>query len=350
MAYRILLKFKEGILMNNILSQKNTKIVGLIFGFILMIVSFIASISLGITPIKFETVVESFLNYDQSMTEHIIIHTTRLPRAIIAAVVGSSLAVAGALMQALTRNPLASPGILGINAGALFTVSVAVTFFSVSSLVNLMWIAFVGAGLAVFLVYLLSSVGREGLTSMKIVLAGAAITALFVSFTQGILVVNESGLQEVLFWIAGSVSGRTLNMLLPVLPFMLAAGLAAMLMANSINILATGEDIARALGQKILLVKIAITIIFVVLAGGSVAVSGQIIFIGLMVPHIARLLVGIDYRWILPYCVIIGSSLLLISDIVARFAVSPGELPIGVITALLGTPFFVYITRRGFNQ
>ena len=336
--------------MKHLLVDKKFKLFGLLLGIFILFISFLLSIKMGITEIDFNTVFNAFFNYDSNVTEHIIVRSSRLSRAIIATFIGSSLAIAGALMQAITRNPLASPSIMGINAGALFAVTIALTVFSVSSLVNLMWIAFLGAGLAAFLVYILSSVGREGLTSMKIILAGAAITALFVSITQGILVLNETGLQEVLFWIAGSVSGRSLDMLLPILPFIILASIIAFLLSNSINILAAGDDIARGLGQKVIYMKIIITFIFVILAGSSVAIAGQIIFVGLMVPHIAKLLVGLDYRWVIPYSSLIGASLLLISDIISRFVIMPSELPIGVVTALLGTPFFIYITRKGFNQ
>ena len=336
--------------MKHLLVDKKFKLFGLLLGIFILFISFLLSIKMGITEIDFNTVFNAFFNYDSNVTEHIIVRSSRLSRAIIATFIGSSLAIAGALMQAITRNPIASPSIMGINAGALFAVTIALTVFSVSSLVNLMWIAFLGAGLAAFLVYILSSVGREGLTSMKIILAGAAITALFVSITQGILVLNETGLQEVLFWIAGSVSGRSLDMLLPILPFIILASIIAFLLSNSINILAAGDDIARGLGQKVIYMKIIITFIFVILAGSSVAIAGQIIFVGLMVPHIAKLLVGLDYRWVIPYSSLIGASLLLISDIISRFVIMPSELPIGVVTALLGTPFFIYITRKGFNQ
>ena len=336
--------------MKHLLVDKKFKLFGLLLGIFILFISFLLSIKMGITEIDFNTVFNAFFSYDSSVTEHIIVRSSRLSRAIIATFIGSSLAIAGALMQAITRNPLASPSIMGINAGALFAVTIALTVFSVSSLVNLMWIAFLGAGLAAFLVYILSSVGREGLTSMKIILAGAAITALFVSITQGILVLNETGLQEVLFCIAGSVSGRSLDMLLPILPFIILASIIAFLLSNSINILAAGDDIARGLGQKVIYMKIIITFIFVILAGSSVAIAGQIIFVGLMVPHIAKLLVGLDYRWVIPYSSLIGASLLLISDIISRFVIMPSELPIGVVTALLGTPFFIYITRKGFNQ
>jgi len=336
--------------MTHLLSSNSLKAVGIIISILVFAIPFVLSVSLGQTSISLETVIESFLDYDQSSTEQIIIRTTRITRAIIATVVGASLALAGALMQALTRNPLASPSIFGINAGALFFIVFAATFFSVSSLGYYMWIAFLGAAIAGVLVYFLGSLGRDGLSPLKIVLAGAAITALFVSFTQGLLVMNQQSLEGILFWLAGSVAGRTMEMLIPILPFMLGAGALAFLLGNHINILLSGEDIAKGLGQRTIFIKLLLGIIIVFLAGGSVAVAGSIGFIGLIVPHIVRAFVGNDYRWVIPYCALIGASLLLISDVVARFIISPQEMPIGVMTALLGTPFFIYLARRGFNK
>lgn len=334
----------------NLLSTRQLKITGVIISLFIFTAAFIFSIALGQTSISAGTVIEAFLDYDQTITDHIIIRTTRLSRAVIAAVVGAGLAVAGALMQALTRNPLASPSIFGINAGALFFIVFAATFFSVSSMVSYMWIAFLGAALAAVLVYFLGSLGRDGLTPLKIVLAGAAITALFVSFTQGLLVLNQQSLEGILFWLAGSVAGRTIDMLLPILPFMIGAVSLAFLLGNHINILLAGEDIARGLGQRTILIKLLLGIVIVILAGGSVAVAGSIGFIGLIIPHIVRAFVGNDYRWIIPYSALFGASLLLISDIAARFVIMPQEMPIGVMTALLGTPFFIYLARRGFNN
>jgi iron complex transport system permease protein len=337
-------------IMKILFPRTSLKILGLAIGLCILFICFAASIVFGQTPTPIKTAINAFINFDETSTEHIIITTTRLSRAVIASVIGAGLAIAGALMQALTRNPLASPSIFGINAGALFFVVTATVFFSVNSLIHLMWIAFLGAGLAAIMVFLLGSLGRDGLSPIKIVLAGSALTALFSSFTQGLLVIDEQSLEGVLFWIGGSVAGRTLDMLAPVLPFMIGAGILSFLLGNSINILTTGEDIAKGLGQRTILVKILMGIVIVFLAGGSVAVGGSIGFLGLIVPHIVRGLVGIDYRWIIPYCAIYGASLLLLADVVARFVIMPEEMPIGVMTALIGAPFFIYIARKGFSK
>ncbi|MDU5949096.1 MAG: iron ABC transporter permease, partial [Paenibacillus macerans] len=281
---------------------------------------------------------------------HIVLRTERLPRTVIAAVVGASLAVAGALMQALTRNPLASPSVFGINAGAIFFIVLANVVLSVSSLNAMMWFGFTGAAIAAAVVYTLGSIGRDGLTPIKVVLAGTAISALFSSFTQAVLVLDGTGLQEVLFWLAGSVSGRTLEMLYPVLPYMAAGALAALFMGRAINLLLTGDDIAKGMGQNVVLVKTAMGAATVLLAGGAVAVAGSIGLVGLVVPHIMRTWVGNDYRWLIPYSLIGGAVLLLLADVTARLIILPEELPLGIMTALIGGPFFVYNARKGVTK
>lgn len=323
---------------------------GLALGLLLFALSFAASVVLGATDIPLQAAVESFIRYDEASTEQVIVRTTRLPRAVLASLVGANLAVAGALMQALTRNPLAAPSLFGINAGAVFFIVLGLTFLPLKAMSQLVWVAFLGAGIAAAAVYFLGSLGRDGLTPVKIVLAGAAMTALFSSFTQGMLVMNETRLQEVLFWLAGSIAGRDVETLIPVLPYMLIAGLSAFVLAGPVNILHTGEDIAKGLGQRTLLVKIALAATIVLLAGSSVAVAGSIGFVGLIVPHVVRFLVGIDHRWIVPYCAVIGAVLLLLADVAVRYVVMPGEVPIGIMTALIGAPFFVYIARTGFRS
>lgn len=328
-------------------AQEKSKIWGLAALFVLLAAAFTASMIWGRTEITLSTAVEAFRHYDEESVEHIVLHTERLPRTVIAAVVGAGLAVAGALMQALTRNSLASPSVFGINAGAIFFIVLAIVLLSVSSLTTMMWFGFAGAAIAAVIVYALGSVGRDGLTPIKIVLAGTAISALFTSFTQGMLVLNGTGLQDVLFWLAGSVSGRTLEMLYPVLPYMAVAAVVALFMGRAINLLTTGDDIAKGMGQNVLLVKTLMGAVIVLLAGGSVAVAGSIGLVGLVVPHLMRALVGNDYRWLIPYSLFGGALLLLWSDVFARLIILPEELPLGVVTALIGGPFFVYIARKG---
>lgn len=335
--------------MTHKLHSINRKWFGIVIGLLLVITLMVASVVYGLTSITWATAWRAFTQFDGS-NAHIIIIENRVPRALIGAAVGASLAVAGALMQAITRNPLASPSILGVNAGASFVIVIAVTFFSVSSLTTFSWLAFLGAAFASILVYVLGSLGREGLTPMKLTLAGAAMAAMFSSLTQGMLVLNEKALEDVLFWLAGSIEGRSLAMLYSVLPYIGIGLVGALLISTKINTLVIGEDVAKGLGQRTLLVKAGAALFIVFLAGGSVAVAGPIGFIGIVVPHVARFFTGPDYRWVIPYSAILGAILLLSADIAARYVIMPLEAPVGVLTAVIGTPFFIYIARREFKQ
>jgi iron complex transport system permease protein len=325
-----------------------TRLIGLVFTIFLLLLLMCMSIVYGYTDTSWKTAIETFTNYNAS-NEHIVIQSIRLPRALIAAAVGASLAIAGALMQTLTKNPLASPGIFGINAGAGFAVVIAVSLFSIVSIEAFTWLAFLGAGVAAVSVYFIGSIGREGLTPMKLTLAGAAMSAMFSSFTQGLLVMDEAALEQVLFWLAGSVSGRKLESLTSVVPYLAVGWLGALLLSTKMNVLAMGDDVAKGLGLNTGFVKIGVGIVVVLLAGGAVAVSGPIGFIGIVIPHITRSIVGIDHRWVIPFSALLGAILLLAADIGARYILMPQEIPVGVMTAIIGTPFFIYIARRGFN-
>ncbi len=329
-----------------LLPGRSLKAMGLSLGVGLTLLSFVASIWLGSTPISAATVIEAFLHYDATSTQHIILHTNRLSRAVIAAVVGASLAIAGALMQTLTRNALASPGILGINAGAMFFVVVSASLFTLQSPVAYVWAAFLGAAVAGVLVYLLGSGGREGSSPIRIVLAGVAMTALFVSFSQGLLIINQERFESILFWLAGSVSGQRLGAVAPLLPLFFGAIVLSGFLTRHLNALVLDDELVRGLGQRTGLVKVLVGTVVIVLAGGSVAIAGMIGFVGLIVPHMARKLFGMDHRWVLPGCALLGASLLLLADTLARFLMPPREVPVGVMTALLGTPFFIYIARK----
>ncbi|MCM3574790.1 iron ABC transporter permease [Mesobacillus subterraneus] len=331
-----------------LLKSNGQRWVGLVAAIIFILFLICASIVYGYTDTSWGTAFNAFTDYDGS-NEHIIIQSVRLPRALIAAAVGASLAIAGVLMQTLTKNPLASPGIFGVNAGAGFAVVVAVTVFSVGSLQAFAWISFLGAALAAISVYVIGSAGREGLTPMKLTLAGAAMTAMFSSFTQGLLVLDEAALEQVLYWLAGSVQGRKLETLVSVLPYLAFGWLAAILISSKMNVLSMGEDVAKGLGLNTGFVKLGAGVIIVLLSGGAVAVAGPIGFIGIVIPHLTRAVVGIDHRWVIPFSAIFGGMLLLAADIAARYVLMPQEIPVGVMTAMIGTPFFIYIARKGFN-
>jgi iron complex transport system permease protein len=283
--------------------------------------------------------------FDPSSTEHLIIRTLRIPRAAVAALVGASLAVAGALMQGLTRNPLADPGILGIETGAALGVVAAVFFLGIGSLYLYALFAFAGAALTAVAVYTLGSLGRGGPTPLKITVAGAALTALLSSLTTGMLILSQRTLEEVRFWLAGSVAGRDLSLLLQASPYLLAGLALALALGRQITTIALGDDVARGLGQRTGWVKGLSAVATVLLAGAAVAVAGPVGFVGLVIPHAARFLVGQDYRWILPYAVLAGAIFLVLADLAARLLLRPIELPLGVMTALIGGPFFIYLVR-----
>ncbi|MEL6383974.1 MAG: iron ABC transporter permease [Cyanobacteria bacterium J06626_18] len=308
-----------------------------------------ASIALGVADIGVRDVWQALIQSDGS-TEHLIIRTVRLPRSITALLVGSSVAMAGAIMQGVTRNPLADPGILGINAGAALAVVLAVFWFNAASLTVYAWFALLGAAVAAITVYGLGSLGRGGLTPLNLTIAGAALTALLSSLTTAVLILSQRTLEEIRFWLAGSVAGRDMELVLQVLLYLIVGLVLGLAMGKQLTALSLGESVAQGLGQKTAWVKGLAAISVVLLAGGSVAIAGPIGFLGLIVPHIVRFWTGADYRWILPYSALVGAILLLLADIGARLIIQPQELPVGIVMPLLGAPFFIYLTRSRIRQ
>ncbi|WP_136248803.1 FecCD family ABC transporter permease [Halomonas borealis] len=328
------------------LNHRLSRIAGLLLGLALVMAAFVASVMLGTTEIAWPNFREALLHYDPSRVAHIILLTERLPRAVIAALVGASLAIAGALMQTLTRNPLASPSILGINAGAMFFVVIAVSLLPLHAPAEVVWAALLGALVAACLVVLLSR-GRHGeLSPLRVVLAGVAVTAMFVSFSQGLLIIDRQSFESVLYWLAGSVSGRELALVVPLLPLFGAALLLCALLVRHANALLLGDDMVKGLGMRAGTIKLLLGLAVILLAGSSVALAGMIGFVGLIVPHMARGLFGVDHRWLLPACALLGASLLLLADVASRFLMAPQDVPVGVMTALIGTPFFIHLARR----
>ncbi len=328
------------------LGSTRAKSLGLLAGALVALGAFLASVMLGTTDIAWSSLWAALSHHDPTSIEHIILLTERLPRAVIATLVGASLAIAGALMQTMTRNPLASPGILGINAGAMFFVVVSVSLLPLHTPAHYVWAALTGALVAAILVVILSR-GRHGeLSPLRVVLAGVAVTAMFVSFSQGLLVIDQQSFESVLYWLAGSVSGRDLSLVTPLLPLFGAALLLCALLVRHANALLLGNDMVTGLGMQATTIKLLLGLTVIVLAGSSVALAGMIGFVGLIVPHMARGLFGIDHRWLLPACALLGASLLLLADLASRFLMPPQEIPVGVMTALIGTPFFIYLARR----
>ena len=316
------------------------------FFLLLLLVCFFASIVYGTKPISYPTIYSSFVAFNNDSEDHVIIQAVRLPRALIALAVGACLGVSGAIMQALTRNPLASPELLGMNHGAGLGVVCSLLFFPASSTLNHIWFAFLGAGLAACLVYIFSTIGKNGMTPVKLTLAGASLTTLLVSITQALLILSERSFDEMRFWLAGSVSGRSIELFLDILPFMLFGLIIALFIAKKIEVLVFGEEIATGLGQRTAWVKVTAMFAVVLLAGSAVSIAGPISFIGLAVPHLARSLAGANFRWIFIYSAVLGATLLLLADTAARFVIYPQDLPVGIMTAILGAPFFIYIGRK----
>ncbi len=326
------------------LRSRYALLLGLVVGTGALFFCLLVSVRFGAAQIGTADVISAFTDYEGS-EEDLIIRTLRVPRALIAALVGGALGVAGGIMQGLTRNPLAEPGILGVNAGAALAVVGAVFFLGVSSLSTYALFAFAGAGLAAAVVYALGSMGRSGMTPMKVTVAGAAMAALLSSLTTAMLILNQRTLDEIRFWLAGSVAGRDLDLLLQILPYIAVGLLLALSLGRQITTLNLGDDVAVGLGQRTAWIKGLAAVAVVLLAGSAVAVAGPIGFVGLIVPHLVRFFIGVDYRWILPYSAILGAILLVGADVAARLVIRPQELPVGVMTALLGAPFFIYLAR-----
>lgn len=314
---------------------------GLPLCFAILLLCMMASIAFGAADIKPATVWAAVTAFDATDTNHLIIQTLRMPRALTAALVGAALATAGAIMQGLTRNPLADPGLLGIQAGAALAVVAAVMFFHIASMSAYALFAFAGAGVTAMIVYTLGSMGRGGATPFKLTIAGAAVTALLSSFTTAILLFNERTLEEVRFWLVGSVAGRDMTLVMQSAPYFIGGLALSLVLARQITTLALGDDVAAGLGQNVALIKGLATLATVVLSGVAVALAGPVGFVGLVIPHVVRFFVGVDYRWILPYSMLLGGSFLVASDVIGRVIARPSELAVGVMTALIGGPVFI---------
>ena len=304
------------------------------------------SMATGARPIPIDMVWSALVSYDPNSTEHRIIWDLRLPRTVVGVLVGAALGLAGAVLQGATRNPLADPSILGINSGAALFVVLGVSVFGITQLTAYVWLAFIGAGAAMLVVYAVASLGREGATPIKLALAGAAMTAVMQAIINAILLTSPRTLDEVRFWQVGSLAGRSMEIALQVSPFILAGAVLALATARLLDGLSMGDDVARSLGQRIGLSRGLAGLASVVLAGSAVAAAGPIAFVGLTVPHVARAITGPGYRWILPYSMLMAPILLLGADVIGRVIAPPGEVQVGIVTAFIGAPFFIALVRR----
>ena len=270
----------------------------------------------------------------------------RIPRTLLALLAGSALGLAGAVMQGVTRNPLADPGILGVNMGASLAVVIGVAWFDIASAYAYIWAAVLGAGGAAVFVYTIGSLGRGGATPLKLALAGAATSVAFSSLVIAVVLPRSDIAGGIRSWQIGGVGGATLERLWPVVPFLLVGFAVSLLSARKLNSLALGDELAAGLGERVALARATAAFGAVLLCGATTAVCGPIGFVGLVVPHLCRLLAGVDHRWLLPFSALGGACLLLAADVVGRIVVRPSEVDVGIVTALVGAPFFIWIVRR----
>lgn len=319
------------------------------FGLIILTLGVLLSISLGANDMSFATIIQSLFSSNVDINTNIV-KDIRLPRAIAAVLVGGFLAVSGAIMQGITRNPIADPSVMGITQGATFTIALALVLQTLVPGValgsfGLMIFAFLGASISGVLVYFVSSKSRGKVDPVKLALAGTALGTLLVSLAMAIsMYFNLS--QQLSFWISGGLTSAKWE---GVKLLFIVGGLStilAMIMAPKITILSLGEEVAIGLGQKTNLVRFICLMLVILLAGSSVAVAGNIVFVGLIVPQIVKSIVGADYKYIIPCSLVLGSILLVYSDIIARMINPPFETPIGSLTALLGVPVFIYLVRK----
>ena len=311
----------------------------------LLTLTMLTSLMVGPVSVSLSQAWSAIFNFDSNETSQVVVRQLRLPRTLLAVVSGCCLAVAGAITQGVTRNPLGGPGILGINAGAAFAMVTAIHGLNILTPSGYVWFAFIGAIVAGFLVYVVAQVGPGGATPVKLALAGAVVTALLSAWTSTLLLLDEETLDEARFWLAGSLTGRGTEEARLLFPLIIVALVGALLMGSSLNTFSLGEETAVSLGLRVGLVRLCAGIISIVLAASAVAIAGPIAFVGLAVPHIARGLVGSDYRWVIIMCLTAGPCLLLGADIVGRMVVSPLELQVGIVTALVGAPFLIFLVR-----
>ncbi|PPF73000.1 iron ABC transporter permease [Rathayibacter sp. AY1E6] len=304
----------------------------------------VVSVLVGSREVAWSDVIAAFGGSTDGFAQAAV--AKRIPRTVLAAIAGAALGVAGVLMQGVTRNPLADPGILGVNTGASLAVVTGIVFFGLTSSAAYVWVAIGGAAVAAVFVYTVGSLGRGGATPLKLALAGAATSAALVSVISAIVLPRADIAGGIRSWQIGGVGGATSASIAQVLPFLLAGLVLCVLSAKSLNTLALGDELAAGLGERVALARGGAALGAVVLCGATTAVTGPIGFVGLVVPHACRLLVGVDHRWLLPFSAVTGAVLLIAADIVGRVVARPSEIDVGIVTALVGAPVFIAIVRR----
>ncbi|RBM16241.1 iron ABC transporter permease [Prauserella sp. PE36] len=311
---------------------------------VLVLLVSVLGVVVGARPIELSVALDALRAYDAGIAEHQVI-ADRAVRTLAGLLVGAALGLAGVLMQGITRNPLADPGLLGINAGAAFAVVCAIGLFGVTTALGYVWFAFAGALFVAVVVYVVGSLGRGGATPVKVALAGAAVSAALVALTTAVLLTDSVTFDQHRFWTVGSLAGRDWDLVAPLTPFVVAGVVAALFLGRALNALSLGDDVASGLGQRVGLARGATAVVTVVLCGAATAIAGPIWFVGLFVAHLARLVTGPDYRWILPYSLLLGPVLVLAADVLGRVVAQPGELQVGIVLSLVGSPFLIMLVR-----
>lgn len=331
--------------MREYIHHSNTsKLIVNILTIIALIVAIGLSVSYGSTKIDFITVWQAVFQFNPELTSHQVIQELRLPRAFSAALVGAFLAVSGALMQGMTRNPLASPSVMGVTDGAAFALVMILAFYPGTSTLGLVSSSFIGAGIAVGLVFMIGSLSPSGLTPVKLALAGVAIGTMLRSISS-IISLHFNLEKEMGFWLAGGLDGTSWTSVHILIISGVIGLFVAISISKSITVLSLGEDIATGLGQNNMMIKLFGIVSILILTGAAVSVAGAVGFVGLIVPHITRFIIGTDYRWIIPSSIFFGALLLVLADVVSRLVNAPFETPVGAITSLIGVPFFLYLAR-----
>lgn len=303
-----------------------------------------ASLAWGARPVGWQDILAALNGQGETLEQAVV--QMRIPRTLLALLAGAGLGLAGAVMQGVTRNPLADPGILGVNAGAAMAVVIGVAWFDMQSRSGFLWTGIGGAMAAACFVYAVGSLGRGGASPLKLALAGAATSVALASLTVAIILPRGDIADGIQSWQIGGVGGATHDAILPMLPFLAAGSLLSLWSAPRLNLLALGDDAAAALGERVVLARLVAALGAVILCGAATAICGPIGFVGLVVPHACRLLAGVDHRVLLPLSALGGAILLLLSDVVGRLLARPSELEAGVVTAFVGAPVFIAIVRR----
>lgn len=304
-----------------------------------------ASIAIGAKAIPLDHVVPALLNPGRS-DDDLVITGLRVPRTLLGVLAGAALGVAGGIIQAFTRNPLADPGILGVNAGAALAVTVGVAVLGMRDIGQYLWLALLGAVLATVVVSLIGMSAREGATALRMTLAGIGVAAVLGGITSAIQLANPTAFQRMLGWSAGSLVAQPVQAAAVVAPVIVLGLVVAAVATRGLNALALGDELAASLGSRAAVTRTLAVVAVTLLAGAATAAVGPIAFVGLMIPHVARAIVGPDQRWILAYSVVLGPVLLLGADILGRVVMSPAELPVGLVTAFVGAPVLIALVRR----